>query len=361
MKMRLLAEIDKFLRWWGEGLALVVPKSWRNRQQRLKQYLLLQFDHDEVVIEHYQDGRDTPTTRRSISIKEEADQSRARDWFEKSPPLLALPTIIRLKSDHVLVKRLRYPSAVRDDLKNVIAFDIDRQTPFSREDVYFDFDDVTAPGAEHLDVDLLLVPRKELEILESVLRQIDLRVTAIDIEDRTIFDSGVNLLPNRAGKESHQPPYRLGFALLALWMVLIALIPGKQVLDAQAAIEHLKKQERAGIAAAQPLNQLREEHARLIEKLNYFNALQIEYIPVLDVLHDVTHLLSDNTWIRRFDLKNGTLTLQGESKNASEIPGILEGSTRLSSSKFSSPVTRNNSTGNDRFQILVSIDTPRRK
>ena len=359
--MQLLVEIDKFLRWWADGLALVVPQRWRDRQQRLKQYLLVHVNEGEISIEHFADGSDRPANRQSISTAEDADRSRAREWFAKSHQLAALPTILRLPFDRILVKRLRYPNAVRDDLANVISFDIDRQTPFSRNDVYFDFDIVSdTDSTEHIEVDLLLIPKKEVEPLESIVHSLGLRLTAIDITGRT-FESGVNMLSDRTAQEDDKSPYRLRFALFVLWMVLVALIPGKQILDAETTITQLVEQERAGLAAVRPLNKLREEHARLIDKLSFFDQLQSKHVAALDLLNEVTHLLSDTTWIRRFDLKNDTLILQGESNNAAEIPGVLEASPSFSSPEFSSPVTRNNATGSDRFQIVVAVDASERR
>jgi general secretion pathway protein L len=148
--------------------------------------------------------------------------------------------------------------------------------------------------------------------------------------------------------------------LFALWMMLVALIPGKQIFDSETTIERLEAQERTSVDAVRSLNEIRGEHARLIAKLNFFNQLEAEHVATMDLLNEVTTLLSDNTWVKRFDLKNDKLTIQGESNKASEIPGILEGSTIFSAPKFSSPVTRNNATGHDRFQIVVTIDSSAR-
>ncbi len=353
----MLSEFDKFLRWWAEGLSLIVPKRWRDRRQQLKQYLLLYLTEHELVIEHHHGGTGKALERRSLSLSEGANQNLARDWLAKSPQLLALPTILRLAPESVLVKRLRYPTAVRDDLKNVIAFDIDRQTPFAREDVYFDIDDVTNDNnAKHLQVDLIVVPKKDLEPLNSILSAVGLRLSVIDVANRTFVESRVNLLPNQEIWRNNSPRYRLRFALFFLWMTLIALIPGKQILETEATIKLLERQERSGIAGVKSLNELRQEHARLTAKLSFFDQSEARHIATTGILLEVTRLLSDDTWVRRFDFKNDTLTLQGESTKASEIPAVLEGSPIFSAPKFSSPVTRNNATGNDRFQIVVSVE-----
>ncbi|HCU90360.1 MAG TPA: hypothetical protein DGR97_10465, partial [Gammaproteobacteria bacterium] len=350
MKILLLDKFDNFLQWWADGLAQIVPTSWGSRHKQLKQHLLLHYNEKELLIEHFAQVADEATTRHLISTYDESDKKNVQEWLAKSPELSTLPTILRLQSDRILVKRLRYPAAARADLRNVISYDINRQTPFSREDVYFDFEEIaTKDASAHIEVDLFLIPKKELEPLESTIKALELRLTAIDISGPTSV-SGVNLLPIQSEKKCNQPPYRIWFGLFILWLSLITLIPVKLILDSNATIIHLEQQQKNGITTIQPLKELRDRYAKHVNKSKFLNHLRSKHIGALDLLGEITNLLSDNTWIRRFEFKNGTLRLQGESTNASEILGILDGSPRFSSPTFSSPVTRNNSNGSDRFK-----------
>jgi len=357
MKIPPLDKFDNFLQWWADGLAQIAPTRSHARRKQFKQHLLLHFDDDEILIEHFAGVGDEATTRHSISIGNEPDKRDAREWLARSPEMLVLPTVLRLQSHRILVKRLRYPTTVRADLRNVISFDIDRQTPFSRKDVYFDFHEIaTRDTSTHIEVDLFLIPKKEIQPLESIVKELGLKLTAIDTVGPA-FESGVNLLPVQRENKRNQSPRRVWFALFILWLSLVTLIPIKKILDSNAAISRLEKQEEIGNATIQPLKELQGRYALLVKKSDFLNQLSSKHAGALDLLSEVTNLLSDNTWIRRFEFKNGTLRLQGESTNASEILGILEGSPRFSSPTFSSPVTRNNSNGSDRFQIAVSVAT----
>jgi general secretion pathway protein L len=360
MKNRLQDEFDKFLTWWSEGLALIVPKRWRGLQQRFKHYLIVRRGTDEIVIEHYRIGAATPTMRQTVSMHDPLDQNHARDWLENNPRIKALPVILRLAPNDVLVKRLRYPSTVRGDLRNVIAFDIDRQTPFSRDDVYFDYDEVVnGKTNDSIEIDLVLLPKRAIGAIEPVLETIGLRLAVIDIVNRTFFDHQINLLPKPAVGHNVRPGYRTRFALLMLWMLLIALIPGKQLLETRDTIHRLEAEERSAREAVRALNELRAEYARLTGKFDFIRQLETEHIAAIDLLDEVTRLLTVDTWIHDFNLKNDTLTLRGESSKASEIPAILEGSAYFSSPRFSSPLTRDNASGKDHFQIVVTVQSPR--
>ena len=356
MKIHLLDKFDNFLRWWSDGLTLIVPQRWRERQQRIKEYLVVRRDNDQIVIEHCQPETNNSTTRHVVSINDSTDHKRARERLKNSPRLKMLPVILRLTPDSVLVKRVRYPATVRDDLRHIIAFDIDRQTPFARDDVYFDYSEISGPETDkHIEIDLVVVPKRVTEASASVLDSIGLRLSIIDITDRTFFDRQINLLPNPEIWRNGHRPYRTRLALFIVWLTIIVLIPGKQLLDTSNTIERLEADEGVARTAVRGLNELRDQHTRLVGKFNFFRQIDTEHSRTIELLHEITLLLSDNTWIRRFDLKNGTLTLQGESDNASDIPGILEGSELFSSPRFSSPVTRNNATGKDRFQIVVAV------
>ena len=357
MKTRLHHEFDKFLHWWAEGLALAVPQRWRERQQRFKQYLLVHGEGDQITVEHYHQGTARPLATHLVSMHDPIGQHTIGEWLAKDPRLGTLPVILRLAANSILVKRLRYPAAVQDDLATVIAFDIDRQTPFSREDVYFDHAKVDLDHlAEHVEIDLLVVPKREVEPIEAMLEGVGLQLSIIDVADRTFFDQRTNLLPEPKALRSNRPPYRRRFALFMLWMVLIAMIPGKQLIDARSTISHLEEEERNARATVHSFNEIQDQHRRIVSKLNFFHQLEAKHTPAIDLIEEISRLLGDNTWIQRFDLKEGTLTLQGESDKASEIPGILEDSATFSSPRFSSPVTRNNTSGRDRFQVVATVD-----
>jgi general secretion pathway protein L len=104
------------------------------------------------------------------------------------------------------------------------------------------------------------------------------------------------------------------------------------------------------------LNAIREQYRRIIEKREFVARREANRVPVVALINELTKLLPDGTWIQRLDLKNGVITLTGESDQASEIPGIVASSQWFTAPRFSSPVTRNNQTGNDRFQIVFNVD-----
>lgn len=360
MKTRLLDELDKFLLWWARGLGLLIPARWRERLDQPKTFVLLQRNDADLEIEIYRDGSAKPAARYDVSASDTSAHASIRQQLASFAAPNAPPVILRLRDDEVLQKRLRYPRTVHKDLANVVAFDIDRQTPFAREDAYFDYALVEdESSSEHIALDLFVVPRNTLTGLDPLFSAIGLKPNIIDVTRATFFENATNLLPAAPAAHSNQPKYRLQFALFFLWLLLIAFVPGKQALEARATIEALSEREANARNAVKDINALRQKHAASAKKSAFFDTLETQRVSVIAMLDEVTRLLGDDTWIRRFDFKDGKLNLHGESSRASEIPGILEGSSMFAAPQFSSPVTRNNATGKDRFQLKVTVNSGR--
>ncbi|MGR9091470.1 MAG: PilN domain-containing protein [Gammaproteobacteria bacterium] len=360
MSTRLQADFDNFLSWWADGLSPSVWQRAREHRLRFKQFLLARSEGDTVVIEHHRQGQDAAVSRHTVALSDHSRAERIEQWLLRHTEFQSLPVVLRLKTDTVLVKRLRYPKAAAANLRNVIGYDIDRQTPFAREDVYFDFiRHETNDRGDHISVDLLVLPLREIAPLESLLRDHGLRVSIIDIENHTYDDEGINLAPESDVRHGDRAPYLLRFALFLTWMALIAAIPGKQVFETERAIAALAAQERHALADIRDLQNIRAEHQRIVEQREFFARREAPDIPVVAILDELTKLLPDGTWVERLDLKNGAMTMTGESDQASEVPGIIEGSPRFFAPRFSSPVTRNNGTGKDRFQIVFNLDDER--
>ena len=74
------------------------------------------------------------------------------------------------------------------------------------------------------------------------------------------------------------------------------------------------------------------------------------------LLDEITRVMPDDTWLSQVQVKGGIVRIQGESEGASSLIGLMENSDLLRDVSFSSPVTKNPRTSNDRFVIQASIE-----
>jgi general secretion pathway protein L len=78
-------------------------------------------------------------------------------------------------------------------------------------------------------------------------------------------------------------------------------------------------------------------------------------------MDEITRVVPDNTWLVRFEVRGPKLGIQGESEGASSLLALLEASDLIENATFSSPVTKNPRTSNDRFAIEARIRSPEAK
>jgi general secretion pathway protein L len=136
---------------------------------------------------------------------------------------------------------------------------------------------------------------------------------------------------------------------------MIGLIPWKLLFEGNSIADQLESQAESARAELRSLEALKLEYSELVSKVNYFHELEADYVSLIDLLLEVTQLLDDDTSLRAFELKGDRLTIQGESTNASEIPVKFENSPLLSTPQFNSPVTRDNLSGKERFNLTVVV------
>ena len=76
---------------------------------------------------------------------------------------------------------------------------------------------------------------------------------------------------------------------------------------------------------------------------------------LVDTIDRLSKLLKDDTWVSQLKYSNGNLELLGESANASDILAILEKTNYFKNARFISPVTQDQQTNKERFQLSTEI------
>ena len=89
----------------------------------------------------------------------------------------------------VIFKRLSLPSPAEENLKDVLGFEMDRYTPFTLEDVYFDFKIVKRDEAKKLIHVLLMVIKKEVvEYYLKLFQRINIKVRGIEVASTALYN-----------------------------------------------------------------------------------------------------------------------------------------------------------------------------
>jgi general secretion pathway protein L len=256
------------------------------------------------------------------------------------------------------------PAATEENLRQVLAFEMDRLTPFRAEEVYFDFRVLARDMASGTLTVLLAVARREL----VDARVEALRATGISVQGVTVRDdvggSGsapLDLLPSEQRGERESTRDRLvkrvlvGLILLLLAAALVFPIWRKR----EAVIALLPQVSRAQTEAAST-DAIARDLERQVSDYNFLLARRHAWAPVLAYIEDISRLLPDNTWVQQLDLKQmgkggRELQITGETVSSSRLIEILQQSQFLQNTQTRGTITRGTLPGTERFMIAAEV------
>ena len=352
-------QLGSFTAWWTGELQALMPAAWRERMGRGTHRLLVDVDgHQARISLHNADGA------RELGVLETAAALHAQPDIEAAlreaarHPLDEI--LVRVPQRQALIRTLSFPPAAEENLREVLAFEMDRHTPFKAEHVYYDY--VIAkrePGKSAIGVTLVAVPRRVVDPLLDTLAGAGLAPTSLTIWGASQAMQAplraMELLPPARRQPVRSDGRRLQQALAALALALLLVAVALPLLHKHRHVQALEAQVQAARTEALRGEQLRQEFEQLLAASNAL-AVQRQARPLaIAVLDEVTRILPDSTWLTRLELNGSKVKLQGESANASEVATLIIASELFADARFDSPVTRVGAGERERFLISATI------
>lgn len=347
------------LRWWKHELADMLPSARRRGAAGRLETLVLDIDDARVSARLRTNGK---ATELASAPRPAPDASPAGGL----PAFLALkdtvdpdrtPMVVRVPAREVLTRVVHLPPAAAENLREVLAFEMHRRTPFVADAVYFDFRRLPmAPGDALLRVELKVVRRELVDRVLAMLPFPDLAIAGA-AEASATDDGGLAL---RLTRPSRRTPPRRRLARL-LWVANAALLAAVVVIplvQQGRAIDGLQAQVAAARAEAESAGALREQAESLRADRRSLIDAKRNRPALVNVLAELTAILPDTTWIQRLEIKARSARLSGASDTASSLIAIIDNSPLFRDAAFSAPVTRNPATGSEQFQLVFEINSP---
>lgn len=348
------AGIDRFFAWWQRELSSLLPAWARAPGDRQKSLALLEFDHTVSTIKLHEQGQWTEVAR--LDVGENITVAEQKAFFLAHLKRLGKKpdeTGLLLSASQVLIKRLKMPLAVEENIRQVLGFEMDRYTPFKAEQVYFDFR-ITGRDAGQLDVQIAVAPRQKVDDLLKIALAWEANIQGVWLADELSNEGAkANLLPL---SQRHREPSqfsRIDLAMAGVVTLLalsVSIFPVWQKRD--LAIRLLPEVDRAH-QQADAAEKLRVQFEGLQDEYEYILTKKREHPPVIAVLEDLTKILPDDTWVQQLDLKGKELQLQGETGASARLVGLFEQSRTLHGANYRAPLTKGQSGSGERFQIAV--------
>jgi general secretion pathway protein L len=301
----------QFFRWWGEELRDAMPAKLRARMQYARRKLLMEVGDGEVALSI--EGADSLQSLDSLAIEQDAQlqQQRVRELLQQYE-LAEVSRDLLLSEDVVLKTEVVMPLATEVNLRQALAYEMDRHTPFQAEDVFYQWRILSRDrDAGQLHIDLYVTPRGPVLAHIELLKRLGLAPTGVDVatDDGPL---GINLLPldlrYHLVRQQVRVNWMIGAAtgLLLVFVMMQSLwLREHQIQEVQEAIDSVR-------AEALAVQQVRKQIDDATEAAGFLQARKIENGYKIKMLAELTRILPDDTFLDRLSLHDETAQMQGK-------------------------------------------------
>ncbi len=370
--------LSTFWRWWTSELAAVFSRlaPWTTR------YLGEEIETTELALDANSlrivdaNGNAGAATARPIDLQGISGDA-LRQALGTALRDRALDLRIVLATALCLQKRTSYPQAIEENLREVVGFDMDRRTPFTAAQVYFDARVASRgpaiaergagdnqAGNASIGVELAVVPRLNLDPLLLALQGHGARVRSISLAG----DTGLprfEFLPR-----TERPPRRLQVrqiinlaigGLIVLFAAIALLLPIWQKRELIGDLQPLVDKSRA---EAESTRRIESEFAQLAQEYNFAVGKKYAAYPVVEIVDELSRMSPDTTWLQNLEMKSSAgkggaiiseVQATGEAASAAKMIELFEQSKLLQNATQRSQTTRGSVIGTERFQIASEV------
>lgn len=348
--------VPAFLAWWKAELVGMLPARWQAWFQDRRETWLASVEGTELRIQR--EGAAEPFARFPLDGQADVLRSDLLQLLGRGPnPDRRL--ILSVPASNVLLKTLQFPPAVESNLRQVLSFEMDRQTPFKADQVYFDYRVEPQAAGKQLKVDLALAPRPVLDSLLERARSLDLALDGADVAVTgapVLRRHGFNLLPAGSQVRRSNPQLRLNLILGAAAVLLLLMAMSQSVANRSDALESLRANVEVARTEARAVTQLRNQLNTAVSGAGYLAEKKASTPSVLRVLGDLSERLPDETWLERMTFRDGGLEVAGQSEESTKLIALLQNSRTISNPAFMGQISPDARTRKERFTLSARYD-----
>ena len=263
--------------------------------------------------------------------------------------------ILRLTKGQALTRVFKLPAVAEENLQQVTAFEMDRLTPFNANQVYYDvkLQDRLA-ATRQIRVELALAPKKTLDAIMDELLASGWRPERVDLETGQ-DDLKHNLLPEKFRPKQSRLPKIVNIASATLLFSLLLIVLGLPILMNQRLLDELQSQVKSVTKVAKEVQDLRENAEKLSNENGFLLQKKSQEPVMVDMLEELTKVIPDQTSLNGLQYREHKVIIQGQSPAASSLIERMEASPYFKNTSFVSPVTKDVSNGQERFQIASEV------
>ncbi len=344
-----------FWTWWTRALLSWLPVRWQSLLGLSGARLVLVSTGQQVEVARVQGEQCLPVAALSLPLLPAQLEAavQARD--------AGLPRIALLPATAVLRRTLRLPAAAETRLHDVLRFEIDRQTPFTAAQVYFDARLLGRRGDGQLDVELAVAPRQHVDGLLLPRDAWQGQIDGVDVADAAGMPLGLNLLPVAQRRVRRDPMQRLERFLLLGALVLLVLAAWQLLDNRRTAAAALAAQVEASAVRARAVATQRQQLQDLVDGQAFFAQQRAQQPTATEVINALSQRLGDDTWLEKLSIDAGRMQLIGMSGSASSLVSTLEGSGLWKTPALTGVLQAGGGSRRERFTLTAELQAPRQE
>jgi len=289
-----------------------------------------------------------------LLLPDDIERATVLNWLQEQIEHNAEVSLI-VPDELFLKKKMVLPKAASSNLRQVLSFEMNRKTPFSPEQTFFDYLLLAQNGkTDKVHLELYLVPRDRIDPYLEMLKSWNIKLDAIR-PDIHHANANINLIAPEERPLDKTKSDKIMLVLAATTSLLLMAILYAPIFNQQKELSLLESRVAISRKNAIHLQTLTQDKVKLLEQSNFLENKRKKEMSSIKLIDEVTQIIPDDTWLTRFVLKSGELQLQGESSNASSLIQTLESSDYFTDVQFRSPVTQNRVSSKDKFHLTAKF------
>jgi general secretion pathway protein L len=339
--------------WWKEQMRGLVPASLRPSGRTWRPVLVAVVEVSDVpAVELFLQGKNGKTPLGQYGLNGPV----LREALARLPKAQRKSPVLQVSPDLLLEREIILPLAAEQDLKRVVAYEMDRLTPFRADEVLWTcIVEKRDTARNRLHVRMTIVPRVRVQPILAALQRAGLfpaRIEAGGTAEPCRVIPLVESRPDRAWLGPRTDSYALiccgilAAAAVALPFVLQSIAWAR--IDAQ--IDAMKPQ-------VMEAERLRKKIASGATTVDAIAAARSQVGTLLQAIALLTDVLPDDTFLTMLSARQRKLTISGRSAAAARLIGAMAAHPLIHNPAFTAPVIRDETNGGEMFSIRAELGT----
>jgi general secretion pathway protein L len=343
----------EFFRWWWEELRSAMPAQLRERMQYARRRLLIQIEHGEIALSI--DAADVIQSLDALSTEGDVQllQQQIRELFQQHE-LAEVSRDLLLPEDIILRAQVVMPLAAEVNLRQALAYEMDRHTPFQAGQVFYNWRVLNRDrAAGQLQLELYVTPREPVEKHVELMKKLGLAPTGVDIATPE-GPLGLNLLPEDLRYHIVKQQDRVNWTIGAVTAFLLVFVMAQSLWLREHQIESIGEAIEDVRAEAMTVQQIRKQIEDAGEAAGFLQGRKISNGYKVEMLAEITRILPQNTYLDRLSLHAETVQVQGKSVNAQNLIELVNASPHFENASFRGPTRLDSRSRKEIFDLSAS-------